>query len=434
MSDLIPPTALDDVLNSAANSAPNSVAKRLSTEQQLAVTVATDLSVRIMGITGGAGTGKTTVLKTIYLELCKSHSVVLCAPTGRAAKRISELTGIPAVTIHRLLQFSAPGEDILDEDGNKIEAEPGEPRRCRHYPLDQRIVIVDESSMIGPTLYDQLMDALRSNGCIRFIGDNQQLPPVEKGTPPFVNILTNYPSVTLSFNYRSEDEIVSNAQRILHGSIPTRNSRFEIIYTTDVLRETLRLVDASFAGPNHQIIMATRKGNYGTNRLNVGLQAKLNKNSAMLLLPRQDEREAALVVRPSDKFIWIKNDYGLKMFNGEIGTIDSLNPEDGSLELALDGRDLVHVPAQIKGFNSYLHSFIRYDPRKQLELGYAITTHKSQGSEFDTIIYAIPAGAAFMLNRRNFYTAVTRARHRVIVICERRAMALSLRTYKERDD
>jgi exodeoxyribonuclease V alpha subunit len=117
------------------------------------------------------------------------------------------------------------------------------------------------------------------------------------------------------------------------------------------------------------------------------------------------------------------------MFNGEIGTVDWVNTEDGSLKLITPDRAVI-VPARVKAFSAYHGSYINYDPRKNIELGYAVTTHKSQGSEFDTIIYCVCASQAFLLNRRNFYTAVTRARKQVIMITDRRGMALSLRPWK----
>src|SRR3989304_5495393 len=200
---------------------------QLSQEQQAAIALCCDLEQRLVSVTGGAGTGKTVVLGQVYKELCDSHRTILCAPTGRAAKRIEELTRIPACTLHRLLEFPQPDE----------EGDPTLPKRNRHNRLNQRIVIVDEASMLSPTLYTQLLEAMPNHGIIRFFGDNNQLPPVEKGEPPFATLLREKPAQQLTFNYRSEDAIVSNAQCILRGSIPVRNERFEIIYTADVLAE-----------------------------------------------------------------------------------------------------------------------------------------------------------------------------------------------------
>jgi len=394
---------------------------RLSLEQQHAVELCCDTSLLIVGITGGAGVGKTLVLGHVYKGLKKlGKSVALCAPTGRAAKRIEELTNIKAKTVHRLLEFPMP------DDKDDPLAAPNEPRRHRRNPLDEQVVIVDEASMISPNLYRQLIDALPKGGIIRFFGDNNQLPPVEEGKPPFISILKERPMVELTYNFRSGDLIVSNALRILGGRIPLRNDRFEIIYSADPLQELLRFVTKDFMCESHQIIMPARKGKYGTMRINPSIQLKFNGKGAMLRLARFDDKEAPLVVRARDKFIWIKNDYKLNLFNGEIGDIDWIDDSDGSLGIVTDKR-AVEIPPRVKTYSPYHGTVITYDPRKQIELGYAITTHKAQGSEFDTIIYCIPGGMAWLLNRRNFYTAITRAKHQVIIITDRRGMGLSLR-------
>lgn len=400
----------------------------LSMEQEAAVAMGCDMGERVVGITGGAGTGKTSVLGKMYEELVRVHSkasVVLCAPTGRAAKRIQEATGIPALTVHKLLEFPTPDDPIKDEEGNIVQPD-NKPRRDKFNPLVQRIVLLDEASMVGPTLYAYLMDALPKNGVVRFFGDNNQLPPVEPGTPPFLDILRRKAAIELTFNFRSDDHIVANAQRILNGNIPIRNPRFEVIYSNDPIKELLNFADKTFVRHDHQIIMPTRKGKYGTIRVNPSLQLKYNPTGAFLRLDRHDGSEAPLAIKGDDKFLWIKNDYALNMFNGEIGKVDWVNPEDGTLRLAMPEREVL-VPARVKAYSAYHGSYINYDPRKNIELGYAVTTHKAQGSEFHTIIYCVCAGQAYLLNRRNLYTAVTRAKHQVIVITDRRGMNLSLR-------
>jgi exodeoxyribonuclease V alpha subunit len=397
----------------------------LSTEQEHAIDLCTDLTQRIVGITGGAGVGKTLVLGRVCRQLMVAgYSVALCAPTGRAAKRIQELTGIKAKTIHKLLEFPQP-DDV--DDGEEVN--PNEPRRDSTNRFDEQVIIVDESSMVGPELHRYLINALRRDGVIRFFGDNNQLLPVEEGDPPFRTVLSKFPSVTLTYNYRSQDAIVSNAYRILHGRIPVRNDRFDIVYADNPVLHLVKYVQEhpEYGDDDHQIIMPVRKGSTGTSRVNPSIQVKINKGANLIRLPRFDDKEAELVVRPNDKFLWIHNDYALRMFNGEIGRITKVDKEDGTLWLrTVDGRAL-EVPPRLRTYNSFLHTMINYDPRKQLELGYAITTHKAQGSEFESIIYCISRQNVWMLNRNNFYTAVTRAKHKVLVIADRRAMNLSLR-------
>lgn len=407
---------------------------RLSNEQETAVAMCADLGLRIVSVTGGAGTGKTTVTKTAHTELVsqiKPRNVVLCAPTGRAAKRIYELTGIEAMTIHRLLEFPTPAD--TDDENDKIIL--NEPRRNRQRPLDQRCVIVDEASMLSPTLHRQLLEALPTNGFLRFFGDNNQLPPVEDGKPPFLTYIKEAtekrPAIELTYNFRSDDAIVGNAQRILRGSVPIPNDRFQIIYTQAPIPYLVKFAEQEFMQHDHQIIMPTRNGNFGTTRVNPSIQIRLNPGGEVLRLDRKkrhptDPDAAPLAVRGGDKFLWVENDYKLNLFNGEIGTIDWVNSEDGSLQVSTPDRQVI-VPSFVSMYSSYHGSHIHYDPRKKIELGYAVTTHKAQGSEFDTVIYCMTSAAPFLVGRRNFYTGVTRAKHRVIVITDRKAMGYAVR-------
>lgn len=408
-----------------AENVPTQVSPSLVPSQQRAVDLCCDTSEKIVGITGGAGVGKTLVLGVAYRELkSRRNSIALCAPTGRAAKRIYELTGIKAKTVHRLLEFPMP--DDLEKDHNLIS---GEPKRNRLNRLDEGIVFVDESSMLSPTIYRQLMDALPPGGCIRFFGDNNQLPPVEEGVPPFIAVLEDFSSITLTHNFRSDDMIVHNAMRILNGRIPERfKGHFEIFYDEDPIMRLIRFVTKEFAEDNCQIIMPTRKGKFGTLRVNPSLQMKFNGKGVSLKLPRNGEKEALLPIRANDKYLFIKNDYKLNIFNGEIGRVSWVDPEEGSLAL-MTSEGEIEVPPRLKTFSSWHGTVIDYDPRKQIELGYAITTHKAQGSEFETVVLCISSGQFYTLNRRNFYTAVTRAKQRVIIITDTGGMRAALRYY-----
>lgn len=403
---------------------------RLSMEQSTAVDMCCDMSMRIVGVTGGAGTGKTMVLGKAFHELTRQigkGDIALCAPTGRAAKRIQELTRIPATTIHRLLKFPMPDDPTHDDDGNEIERLPNMPLHNRNNPLPFKVVFADESSMIAPSLYQQLLDALPNGGVVRFFGDNNQLPPVEEGEPPFIKVLERFPSVTLTFNYRSDDAIVGNALRILRGSIPVANDRFHIIYTDKPVKTLIEYVDREFIEGNNQIIVPARKGPHGSLRVNPSIQLKFNgRQKQMLELDRFDEKEDMLVVREGDKFLWIKNDYKLAMSNGEIGRITEIDTDVGSLTLTTTDREVM-VPPYVRAYNPMAGHIMTYDPRKQIELGYAVTTHKSQGSEFDKVIYCMSAGNAYLIGRRNFYTGITRAKKEVIIITDRKAMGMSVR-------
>jgi exodeoxyribonuclease V alpha subunit len=393
-----------------------------SIEQQDAIDLCCDMSNVIACVTGGAGVGKTLVMGEVYRQLKdKKKTVALCAPTGRAAKRIEELNGIKATTVHRLLEFPMPWEGG--------ENDPNVPRRNRENPLMHKVVIVDESSMISPFLYRCLMDALPRGSVIRWFGDNNQLPPIEEGKPPFVQLLKEWPSMELTFNYRSGDILIDNAQRILRGLLPQRHPRFEILYTEHPVSMLIDFVTKDFVQETHQVIMPTRRGSAGTSRANPSIQMRFNSKGNMLRLDRFDKKEAALAVRAKDKFIWIKNDYKLDLFNGELGYIDCVDADAGELGI-VTGQRAVVIPPRIKTYDSYRGCIINYDPRKQIELGYAITTHKAQGSEFDTIIYCMSRSQVWLLNKRNFYTAVTRAKKQVILITDRKAMNMSMRAYQ----
>ena len=396
---------------------------RLSSEQNNAVDMCCDRSNVIACVTGGAGVGKTLVLGTIYRQLRKDKlTVALCAPTGRAAKRIQELTGIAAKTIHRLLEFPMP------DDTQDLDSDPNLPRRNKDNPLDQKVIIVDEASMVSPQLFRFIMDALPRGGMIRFIGDNNQLPPVEEGRPPFITMLKEQPSIELTYNYRSGNVIIENAQRILRGMIPLRRPEFEIIYTDNPIKTLIEFVTKEFTEESHQVIMPTRKGRAGTMRVNPSIQMRFNSRGPMLRLDRFAKEETPLAVRARDKFIWIKNDYKLDLFNGELGYIDWVDPDAGELGVVTGGRSII-VPPRIKTYNAFAGHIVNYDPRKQLELGYAVTTHKAQGSEFETIIYCMDRAQAWLLNKRNFYTAVTRAKSQVVLISDRKAMGMSMKPY-----
>jgi len=398
---------------------------KVSLEQEAAIELCCDMAETIVGVTGGAGTGKTFVLGKVYEEMSKKCKVVLAAPTGRAAKRITELSGIEAVTIHRLLKFPMP-DDPVDPKDPPI---PGVPKHGRDNPLEYDMIIIDESSMLGTELFAFLQDAMKPRAVIRMFGDNEQLAPVEDNSglpPPFIDVLKSYPCVTLTHNFRSGDEIVSNAMLILKGRLPQRNRRFEVIYTDNPIAQLIDFVTPEFANLDHQIIMPMRKGNSGTMRVNPSLQMKFNPNGPLLRLDRYGKKEPPLAVRARDKYLWIKNDYNLAIFNGEIGPIDWIDEESGELGL-LAGRRPFTVPPRLKFYNYLMGHHVNYDPRKQIELGYAITTHKAQGSEFDTVVYCISRAQYYLLSRRNLYTAVTRAKTRVILITDRYAMSMSLR-------
>lgn len=397
----------------------------LSSEQELAISYCLDLSARIVAVTGGAGVGKTTILKDVYHELSSSLSpsrVLLAAPTGRAAKRIQEATGIAARTIHRLLEFPAPFE--VEESRGKVKF--GEPKRNRWNPLPCDVLIIDEASMIASKLYDQVMEALPTHACIRFFGDVNQLPPIDPENfhrpSAFKQILASRPTIYLTYNFRSDDNLIENANRILTGSIPKRGNKFELVITNDPVGALREIVDSRYHTTEYQVLTPKRVGTIGSVRLSAILRTKFNlhQGKPRIILERLRDDEDDITVLQDDKILWIKNDYVLNVMNGELGMLDHI--DDGTLSLILDDNRHVIVPPSLKGPFNFI-----YDPRKQIDLAYCMTTHKAQGSEFEEVIYLMARNQAWMLDRNNFYTGVTRAKKKVTVICDRWALKYAMR-------
>lgn len=382
-----------------------------SEEQHEAIELGKDRSKKLVGITGAAGTGKTSVLGSIF-EDGPWNMPVLVAPTGRAAKRIQEATGHKAMTIHRMMRYSMPADD--DEVGLPAYD------KWNKFPYD--CVFVDESSMVSEELYRAVIDAMPSHGVIRFIGDANQLPPVQ-GPSPFLGLLQRFPSVRLTHNFRSSDGIVSAATRIVEGKVPEANDKFQMLNPGDGnMLETLEsFVDDSFRGLNGQLIIPTKKGKHGTFYVNRLLQQRLNPTGPVLEYKIDDDETRRL--RVGDKVIQTKNDYKLNIFNGMIGWV--VDVDDDEMVVNFDDKD-VRIPSYLESYNPQTgKSIFRYDPRKNIDLAYAITTHKAQGSEFNKVILLLQK--TYVLNRANFYTAVTRAKDHITVILGRGALAAAIK-------
>lgn len=379
-----------------------------SEEQQYAIDLCGNRTHKLVGVTGEAGTGKTTILRAVATvlkeEYPESDAIALCAPTGRAAKRIQEATGIKAMTIHRMLRYSAPE----DEDDITMPAYD----KFNKMPYDT--VLVDESSMVSDDIYRGMIDAMKPGAVIRFFGDANQLPPVNS-VSPFLNILDKFPSATLTHNYRSDDGIVDAARKIIRGKVPQANAQFQMLNpgTGNLLPAADEFINDSFRGMNSQIIIPTKKGKYGTYAVNRWCQNKLNREGETLRLMYDignGEKEER-TFRVGDKVIWTKNDYELNLMNGQIGWITAFDTDGGDITVNFDGRDK-NVPPLIEKYDKERgRAIFSYDPRKNLELAYAITTHKAQGSEFLNVLLLL--NRSMVLNRANFYTAVTRAKDKV---------------------
>ena len=382
-----------------------------SPQQEQAIRAAA--SSGLLMITGGPGTGKTTVLRGILQLLGQMQlRVLLAAPTGRAAKRLTEVTGAEASTIHRLLESG-----IDQATGKMVFA------RDEDNPLKCDAVIVDEMSMVDVLLLHSLMKAIPQGKRLILVGDPDQLPPVGPGFP-FNDMLRSgvLPTVQLTEIFRQAQQslIVMNAHRVNGGEMPElktvtsdfffmrRNSEESM---TQLIRDlcTTRLPKNMGIQPAEiQVLSPTRKGGAGTAALNKMLQAALNP-------PTPEKKEKAfgeIVFREGDRVMQIRNNYdimwkktdgsavGAGIFNGDVGVITAILPNEELMRVVFDDREAEYDFTQLS----------------ELEPAYAITVHKSQGSEYRAVILTAWNGSPYLLSRSILYTAITRARELLIIV------------------
>lgn len=382
----------------------------LSKSQEKAVKLA--LSSKIIIITGGPGCGKTTSLKTIldiYQKLEVSMS--LASPTGRAAKRASEVTGIGATSIHRLL-----GVKSL-ETGNHVF------NHNEDNQLTANLIVIDEVSMVDMSLMYSLLRAIPDNSKLLLIGDVDQLPSVGPGSVLQHLIESErIPVVELTeiFRQAAESKIIVNAHKINKGLNLDIDNNSDFIFlnreSPEEIRETLLDLVGNELPSNYrkldllrdlQILTPMHKGLIGVTELNKDLQQLMNPNGNSLDI-------FDTLYRPNDKIMQLKNNYTKMIFNGDIGYIISINKEEKSL--------LVH-------FNDELITLEKED-LKYIKHAYASTIHKSQGSEYDVVIIICSSAHYVMLSKNLLYTAVTRGKKKVILIGDTRAIHMAISTTK----
>ena len=368
----------------------------------------------VMLLTGGPGTGKTTIVKALlHIFSSMDMKVALAAPTGRAAKRLSESTAHEAKTIHRLLEF-----EYATDEGDR----PGF-RRNENDLLEENVLIIDESSMIDNILMCSLLKAVKPGARVILIGDADQLPSVGAG-----NVLRDlldcgrFATICLDEIFRQAQEslIVTNAHKINHGQMPRldvkdndfffvpRNSDSEIAWTVaDLYKNRLPKTYGAQTVANIQVISPSRKGDAGTDNLNMLIQSALNPPSSK----KKEYKHRERTFREGDKVMQIKNNYeidwtreddstGMGIFNGDIGTILRIDAFNEFMEIVFDDR---HVT----------YDFTMLD---ELEHAYAITVHKSQGCEYPIVILPLYSAPSMLLTRNLFYTAVTRAQRMVVLV------------------
>ena len=370
-------------------------------------------------ITGGPGTGKTTTIRTM-LEIFqqREEKVLLAAPTGRAAKRMNEATGLPAQTIHRLLGTSFLAEDSRSQRFEKNEEDP----------LDADVIVVDEMSMVDILLWNSFLKAVSPGTRLVLVGDVDQLPSVGPG-----NVLKDLirsgvaPVVSLNeiFRQAKESAIITNAHLINEGKAPVLNDKTKDFFfvhrsrTEDAAEEVIRLIQKrlpAFTGCESteiQVLSPMRKGTLGVTELNRRLQQALNPPGR----GKKEKAFRAMVFREGDKVMQIKNNYnlswkiigplgktvedGLGVFNGDTGVIERIDLTSETMEVLFDDNRRVSYD---------------FTQLEELELSYATTIHKSQGSEYPVVIIPLVSGPPMLLTRNLLYTAVTRARILVVLV------------------
>jgi exodeoxyribonuclease V alpha subunit len=383
---------------------------RLAPAQEAAVRLA--LTERVAVLTGGPGCGKSfTVRSVVALARAKRAKVVLAAPTGRAAKRLAELVGQEAATLHRLLQLRPGGDAAFDRDN----------------PLDADLVVVDEVSMLDLLLANKLVKAIPPGAHLLLVGDVDQLPSVGPGEV-LRDLLAaeRIPRVRLTHVFRQAQQsgVVVNAHRINAGRsllIQGLDDFFLFVeddperageLTVDVVASRLPRRFGLDPRRDVQVLCPTHRGPAGAGALNERLQAVLTPPRAELA----ERRSGGRVFRVGDKVMQIRNDYAkgsAGVFNGSVGMVTAISLEDQELRVLLDEDEEI-----VYGF----------DELDELTHAYAVTVHRSQGSEYPCVVVPLTMTAWMMLERNLLYTAVTRARRIVVLVGSRRALAKAVRT------
>jgi exodeoxyribonuclease V alpha subunit len=364
---------------------------------------------KVVVITGGPGTGKTTLVLAILAIYGRMGArVCLAAPTGRAAKRLSEATGHPAATIHRLLEFSP---------------QVGGFQRNEQKPLAADLVIVDETSMMDIVIAHHLLKAIPPQAVLILVGDVDQLPSVGPG-----NVLGDiiqsgaFPVIRLTeiFRQASHSRIITNAHLIRQGSFPDlrvesdQNPDFFFINREDpeeavetIVKLCTQRIPRRFGFDpieEVQVLSPMHRGGVGAQNLNFSLQNALNPSGITL-------DRGGRVFRVNDKVMQIRNNYDKEVFNGDIGRIKRIDQENQEIRVDFDGRSVPYEFAELD----------------ELVLAYAISIHKSQGSEYPAVVFPLLTQHFMMLQRNLLYTAVTRARKLVVIVGSKKALAIAIK-------
>jgi exodeoxyribonuclease V alpha subunit len=368
----------------------------------------TALLSKVLVITGGPGVGKTTLVNSLLkILIAKGTAVALCAPTGRAAKRLSESTGIEAKTIHRLLE---------------TDPRTGGFRRNLEKPLDCDLLVIDETSMVDVPLMRSVLRAVPNRAALLLVGDVDQLPSVGPGQV-LADIIDSgaVPVVRLTevFRQAAESRIVTNAHRINQGVMPeisaAEGSDFYFVDAADPdegVRKVLAIVGERIPKRfgldrvrDTQVLCPMNRGGLGARSLNNELQAALNP-------PGETRIERfGWTFCPGDKVMQVENNYDKEVYNGDLGIVSRVDAEEGELAVDFDGREVVYAFGELD----------------ELLLAYATTIHKSQGSEYPAVVIPLMMQHYTMLQRKLLYTGVTRGKRLVVIVGQRKALAIAVK-------
>ena len=369
---------------------------------------------KVLVMTGGPGVGKTTIVNAILRILAaKGINLLLCAPTGRAAKRMTEATGFEAKTIHRLLEVDPKGGGFKRGDDN---------------PLDCDLLVVDETSMVDVMLMQALMKAVPDTAALLIVGDIDQLPSVGPGQV-LADVISSgaVPVVRLTevFRQAAQSQIIVNAHHINQGVIPDlrrpeAESDFYFVEADDPETAVARIIElVKTRIPRRfgldpirdvQVLCPMNRGGVGARSVNIELQAALN-----LAGERKVER-FGWTFAPGDKVMQIENDYDKEVYNGDIGFVADVEPEEGELSVSFDGRSVTY------GFGEL----------DTLVPAYAASIHKSQGSEYPAVVIPVMTQHYAMLQRNLLYTGVTRGKRLVVLVGQKKAVAIAVRNISGR--
>lgn len=378
-------------------------------EQQITA-VKTALLEPVSILTGGPGTGKTTTVRSVlHLLQAKHKRVLLAAPTGRAAKRLSETTGQAAKTLHRLLEVDPSAGFRFKRDQDN--------------PLEADIVIVDEVSMIDLILMNNLLKALAAGTHLLLVGDADQLPSVGAG-----NVLRDIiasgvlPTVRLEVVFRQAQDstIIRNAHRINQGQTPLFPADGQDFYffgksdpeaaaplVVDIVKRRIPQKFGYHPINDIQVLSPMHRGSVGVGQLNIQLQNELNPERA----GSEQYQSGSRRFQVGDKVLQLRNNYDKDVFNGDIGFVARIDPELGELFIRFDEREVSYEPGDLD----------------ELTLAYAMSVHKSQGSEYPVVVMPVLTQHYLMLQRNLLYTAITRAKKMVVLVGTRKAIAIAVR-------